>query len=245
MIRINLLPGAAKSARGFGGGAALSSVSGAVTGIASGVRDPFLAGAVGAILVSAAAIGTLYTGQSRRAADLAEREQRAVQDSTRYAAVIAERKHTVAQRDSVVRQIEIIQAIDNNRYVWPHVLDEVSRSLPSYTWLTSMQQTSAAPVPPGADVAPAESGAKPEAKDTVHVDPATKFRVVGHTVDIQALTLFMKQLEASPFIQNVQLAKSEVVLADGKDITEFALDAEYQLPERALLRTSPVTISVR
>ena len=50
-------------------------------------------------------------------------------------------------------QIEIIQAIDNNRYVWPHVLDEVSRSLPSYTWLTSMQQTSAAPVPPGADAA--------------------------------------------------------------------------------------------
>jgi Tfp pilus assembly protein PilN len=245
MIRINLLPGAARSGRSRGGAAGLSSLTGAFAGIASTVRDPFLAGAVGALLVSAGAIGTLYTAQSRQAVELADREQRAVQDSTRYAAVIAERKHTVAPRDSVVRQIEIIQAIDNNRYVWPHVLDEVSRSLPSYTWLTSMQQTSAAPVPPGADAAPVESGAKAEAKDTTHVEPATKFRVVGHTVDIQALTLFMKQLEASPFIQNVQLAKSEVVLADGKDITEFALDAEYQLPERALLRTSPVTISVR
>ena len=244
MIRINLLPGAAKSGRGFGRVAALS-LGSSFSGIASTVKDPFLAGSAAAIILSAGAIGSLYTMQSRTAADLAEREQRAVQDSTRYAAVIAERQHTVAQRDSVIRQIDIITAIDNNRYVWPHVLDEVSRSLPSYTWLTAMQQTSAAPVPPGADAAPAESGAKPEAKDTTRVEPATKFRLVGHTVDIQALTLFMKQLEASPFIQNVQLAKSEVVLADGKDITEFALDAEYQLPERALLRTSPVTIQVR
>jgi hypothetical protein len=43
MIRINLLPGAAKSGRGLGGGAALSSLSGAVAGIAATVRDPFLA----------------------------------------------------------------------------------------------------------------------------------------------------------------------------------------------------------
>ena len=244
MIRINLLPGAAKRGGGRGRAAALSLV-GSFSGVATTVKDPFLTGAVAAIAISALAIGMLYTGQSRRATELAEREQRAVQDSTRYAAVIAERSHTVAQRDSVLRQIEIITAIDNNRYVWPHVLDEVSRNLPSYTWLTSMTQTSAAPVPPGSDTPPSESGAKAAVRDTAQVDPNTKFRVVGHTVDIQALTLFMKQLEASPYIRNVQLAKSEVVLADGKDITEFALDAEYQLPERALLRTAPVTISVR
>ena len=28
--------------------------------------------------------------------------------------------------------------IDSDRYVWPHLLDEVSRNLPSYTWLTSL-----------------------------------------------------------------------------------------------------------
>jgi Tfp pilus assembly protein PilN len=243
MIRINLLPGASSRRRSrFGGGAALAA---SFAGVASSIKDPFLLGASAAVIASVAAIGTLYTTQSRAATELTEREQRAVQDSTRYAAVIAERRNTVAQRDSVVRQLEIIAAIDNNRYVWPHLLDEVSRNLPSYTWLTSLVQTSAAPVPPGADAPPEQSGAKAEAADTAHVEPSTRFRLVGHTVDIQALTLFMKQLEASPYIQSVQLARSEVVLADGKDITEFELDAEYQAPERGLLRTVPVSISVR
>jgi len=242
MIRINLLPGASSRRRKrFGGGA---SIAASFAGLASSIKDPYLLGASAAVLVSVAAIGLLYTTQTRAAEALVEREQRAVQDSTRYAAVIAERRNTVAQRDSVVTQLEIIAAIDNNRYVWPHLLDEVSRNLPSYTWLISLTQTSAAPVPPGADAPPDQSGAK-AAVDSAPVEPITKFRLVGHTVDIQALTLFMKQLEASPFIQGVQLAKSEVVLADGKDITEFALDAEYQAPERGLLRTVPVSISVR
>ena len=27
-------------------------------------------------------------------------------------------------------------AIDEDRYIWPHILDEVSRALPPYTWIT-------------------------------------------------------------------------------------------------------------
>jgi hypothetical protein len=69
--------------------------------------------------------------------------------------------------------------------------------------------------------------------------------MVGNTVDIQALTRFMKDLEASPFVQNVQLAKTSIVIAEGKEITEFQLDAEYQTPEPGAIRTVPVSLSVR
>jgi hypothetical protein len=72
-----------------------------------------------------------------------------------------------------------------------------------------------------------------------------KFRLIGNTVDIQALTRFMKLLETSPFVANVQLARSEMVLIDGKEVTEFQLDAEYERPERAVLTTAPVSLSVR
>ena len=68
-----------------------------------------------------------------------------MQDSTRYAAVIAQRSAAEASRDSVVRQIDVIKAIDGTRFVWPHILDEVSRALPPYTWLVSIAQTSAVP----------------------------------------------------------------------------------------------------
>jgi hypothetical protein len=78
-------------------------------------------------------------------------------------------------------------------------------------------------------------------------EPAPKltFRIAGNTVDIQALTRFMKLLEASPFIQNVQLEKSDVALVDGKDVTEFSLSAEYQTPDSTAIRTIPLTLSVR
>jgi len=64
-------------------------------------------------------------------------------------------------------------------------------------------------------------------------------------VDIQALTRFMKLLEASPFIQNVTLVKSSIVIADGKEVTEFQLDASYQAPDPSAIKTVPVSLSVR
>ena len=72
-----------------------------------------------------------------------------------------------------------------------------------------------------------------------------RFRIIGHTVDIQALTRFMKLLELSPFIQNVQLARSELVNSDGKEVTEFSLDAEYQRPDPSVITTVPVSLPVR
>jgi hypothetical protein len=71
------------------------------------------------------------------------------------------------------------------------------------------------------------------------------FRIVGNTVDIQALTRFMKLLETSPFVQNVQLARSELVLLDGQEVTEFQLDAEYQRPDSTMVTTVPASLSVR
>jgi Tfp pilus assembly protein PilN len=255
MIEINLLPGSGKKARG--GRSAGRSLGAVLSGAARSIKDPYLIGGVATATVCLLAVGGLWFTQSAQARDLTEREQRAVQDSTRYAAVLAERHTAELQRDSALRQLEIIKSIDNNRFVWAHVMDEVSRALPAYTWLTSVAQTSAAPTaqtavpaPPKKDDGKARpAGDKPAAAlaaDTATSGGAMKFRLVGQTVDIQALTRFMKELEASPFIQNVQLAKTSIVLAqDQKEVTEFQLDAEYQTPEAGVIRTVPVSLSVR
>jgi len=70
-----------------------------------------------------------------------------------------------------------------------------------------------------------------------------RFKLVGHTVDIQALTRFMKSLEASPFIQNVQLSRSDLVQAEGKEVTEFTLEAETQSPPPFAIKTVPLIVS--
>jgi Tfp pilus assembly protein PilN len=249
MLEINLLPGTKKprSAGGFPFAASFAAIG-------SGVRDPWLLAATASVVASVAVVGLLFSSQSARATELEVRTENAVRDSTRYATVLAARRTLTAERDSVMRQLQIIRTIDENRYNWAHILDEVSRALPAYTWLTVLEQTTNAPLPPGVDTLPvgpdAAAGAvktKPAGApaDTIAVHPPLGFRVVGQTIDIQALTLFMRQLESSPFIEHVALSKSEIVISDGKDVTQFELNAEFAVPPPGVIRTTPLVVPVR
>jgi Tfp pilus assembly protein PilN len=246
MIEINLLPGARRKTRSTGPSFNFANLTESFRDLSSRVRDPWLLSAVAGITLGLVAIGVMWMYQSRRESSLTEREQKAVQDSTRYASVIAERAKAEAQRDSVKRQIAVITAIDGSRLVWPHILDEVSRALPPYVWLRSLTQTSAISaespeVQAGVAAPAARKGGAPAPSD----ENILTLQLVGNTVDIQALTRFMKALEASPFLQNVTLVRSDVVMQQGKEATEFRLDVQFEKPDSSALRTVPFTVSVR
>jgi Tfp pilus assembly protein PilN len=244
MIKVNLLPGAA----GKSNGASAVDFSALVSGATAGIKDKFLIGAVASVSIVGAVMALLVMGQQSRERTLLERERRSVEDSSRFKVVLAAKAKAEATRDSAYQQVAIIKSIDASRYLWPHLLDEISTSLPQYTWLTSVTQTSVPPSSVGMDsaqtktaAAAAAKGVKPKPLDAktrkaradsvlAVASRSTRFRIVGHTVDIQALTLFMKTLEASPFIQNVQLTRSDMVTSDGKEVTEFQLEAESQTP---------------
>lgn len=250
MIEINLLPGAGnkKAARrqtvSFGSFA---------SGLSGRLTDKFMIAAVVGVTVSVGAVAFLYLSQQRRDSVLQARVEKAVADSTRYANFLKDRYHAEAVRDTLLRQVNIIKSIDQDRYVWPHIMDEVSRALPQYTWLSLVSlngspqgSTNVVALPKQTAADAAKNKNKPPVRiDTsIPVDPVS-VRLSGRTVDIQALTRFMKDLEASPFVQNVQLVKTSIVQQDGKEVTEFQLDAEYQTPEPGVIRTVPVSLSVR
>jgi len=246
MIEINLLPGSGKKQRSTAFN--FSAIGGRAV---SRIKDPFMIAAAVSIVAAVAAVGYLHLAQTQRANELTERERRAVQDSTRYVAVLRERNRALAQRDSVQRQLEIIKTIDNDRFVWAHVMDEVSRALPPYTWLKSITQTafvaapSAAPAPAPAPAPAKGENGKPVPPPPPPPQPALKFQLSGNTVDIQALTRFMKLLESSPFVKNVTIAKAELVTLEGKEVQEFLLEAEYERPDASVVATVPVTLSSR
>lgn len=245
MIEINLLPGARKKARSRGSSVNFAEV---FRDLGSRVRDPWLISAVAGVSIGLLAIAGMWTWQSRRESSLTEREQKAVQDSTRYASVISERTKAEAQRDSVSRQIAVISAIDGTRLVWPHILDEISRNMPPYVWLRSVTQTSAVSSDPPevqAGISKPTKKAAPAPGAPATDDNVLTLQVVGNTVDIQALTRYMKALEASPFLQNVTLVRSDVLMQQGKEATEFRLDMQYQKPDPSALRTVPFTVTVR
>lgn len=246
MIQINLSP-RTNAKGGRRGGPDLSAL---LAGLRSRVRDPYLAAAVASLALAILAVGGMHWRHTSRVASLTEAERQAVQDSTRYAAVLKEQYAARAQRDSIMTQLDIIKSIDDERFIWPHILEEVSRALPAYTWLTSVSQTSpvASAAAVRADSAPAKGAPARQVANrapSIPDAPAVRFRIVGQTVDIQALTRFMKLLEASPFIQNVQLARSDAAADLGQQVTEFQLDAEYKAPAPGVIRTIPVTLTVR
>jgi Tfp pilus assembly protein PilN len=75
--------------------------------------------------------------------------------------------------------------------------------------------------------------------------PPLRFRLSGVTVDIQALTRYMRDLEASPFIRNVTLVNSQLESIEGRDVTKFSLDAEYEVPPPSAIVASPLSIRVQ
>ena len=238
MIEINLTPGASRKSKGRGAGLALAGVFGDAR---SSIKDPFLIAAVVSLLAAAGGVGTMHLSQTKTSADLAAREEQAVADSARFATVLRQRRSAESKRDSVLRQLEVIKTIDADRFIWPHVMDEVSRALPPYTWLKTIAVTAPQSAPPG------PASATPG--DTTKAAPVTpeppKFRIVGNTVDIQALTRFVKLLESSPFIKNVTWGRSEIAIVEGKEVTEFVLDAQYERPDSTMILTQPVSLSVR
>jgi type IV pilus assembly protein PilN len=252
MIQVNLLPGSATKSQGRD-----FNISGLMSGAVSSISDKYLVSAVGTISATVLAVGFLFMGQSSRERGLIEREQRAVQDSARYRVVLQAKAKAEATRDSLYQQVAIIKSIDDSRYLWPHLLEEISNALPQYTWLTVVTQTSAPPSSAVQDTSRRSAAKDQDGKGKVstaaekkaradsvlaEASRATKFRIVGHTVDIQALTLFMKTLEASPFIQNVQLTRSDLVLVDAKEVTEFQLEAESQKPPPYLVKTVAMNV---
>ena len=252
MIQINLLPGANKKA------ASRQSIdlSAFRAGFAGMFKDQFLIGAVSAVVLSLGAVGYLYTTQNANSADLEARRDRSVSDSTRYANFLKDRYHVEAVRDTLLRQVNIIRSLDDDRFIWAHVMDEVSRALPQYTWLTNIsftgtpQGSTNVVAAPKADTSAAAKKAAaargaPKRLDTDVPRDAIGVRVSGHTVDIQALTRFMKDLEASPYLTNVQLDRSELALELNKEVTQFQLTIAYNRPDSTVVRRAPLTLSAR
>jgi Tfp pilus assembly protein PilN len=263
MIEINLLPGDGKKRRRANSTKGLKfeiRPGDLFASLAAKITDKYMLGAVAAAGVCGALIVFMFIHQAAQASGLEERETKALKDSTQFSAVLVAKAKAEASRDSLYQQIAIIKSIDDSRYLWSHLMYEISNALPQYTWLTEITQTSAPRSAAAVDtlkkVVAVDSTQSPEKRAAARnralkarsdsllaTAKDLKFKIVGHTVDIQALTRFMKSLEASPFIQNVQLSRSDLVQAEGKEVTEFTLEAETQSPPAFAIKTVPLVVS--
>lgn len=214
MIEVNLLPkkGKRKATRVGRPRISLPSVPGLP-------RDRWVLGSGLLAILAVAVMAFLFFRVAGAAEELELQIEVAQRDSIRFADVIARAERLQSQRDSIAQRVAVIQEIDEARYVWPHILDEVGRALPDYTWLVSLQQVAAAPAP--------------------------LIRVRGRAATYFALTSFMENLEASPYLGSVRLIASDPVMISvgagaERRIYDYSLEASYTEPPADLVERVPL-----
>lgn len=218
LIEMNLLPGSKRGAARQRRGRRKLGVP-KFAGLSEAIKgDPYVIGVAGLAVIAVLHFGYTMFSQGRELSRLQQELEVQRQDSIRYAANIAAADSLKARQDTLQQKAQIIREIDSDRYVWAHILDEVSVALPEYTWLTGLRQT-------------AGSGTEVE------------FRIDGITGITRALTRFMRDLEESPFVRDVRLVSQEQTQQGQKLVHNFVLMARYQVPDSAAITTEPIIIA--
>jgi Tfp pilus assembly protein PilN len=222
-----------------------------VRALGSRIKDPVLLLAVLSWVGVLGWLGFVFVGTTHELSALTPQLEQSRSENKRFKAFLAEKRHQETIRDSLVAQIGVIRSVDGDRYVWAHVLDEVTRALPAYTWLVDLgpagigntQRTKGAAPPPMARPAAGKKA------DTTKVEnaapPPVQFEVNGRTVDIQAYTRFLRQLEASPWITDVTPVSAQTVVEKERPVTAFTIRATFRQADSAYIRTVPLSQSVR
>ena len=228
MININLRPGQKRKRAGN----PLKGVGERFRALGTRVRDPLLLGAAAAWVIVAGFLAVSWFMTQRELSALEPRIEQARAEHTRFKTFLAQKRKQELIRDSLVAQIGVIRSVDGDRYVWPHILDEIARALPAYTWLTNVAVEAATVV----NIADSTA-------DTTA--PALQFRVEGRTVDMQAYTRFLRQLESSPWIEEVMAVEAKTVVEKERPVTAFTIRATFTRADSAYIRTVPLSESVR
>lgn len=225
-ISVNLRPGAKRGTKAPG--VSMAAGLDRLKALGGAVKDPLRLGAivVWVAVFAALAGGCLWTGS--RLGALEPRVQELLGEQSRYADFLAQKRAAEAGRDSIMQQVRTIQAVDRERFVWPHILDEVAQAVPPYTWLIEV-----APAPAVQPQQPARGAAQ---DTTARV---LTLQISGRTMDIQGYTRLMRNLEDSPFLGGVQAVSANTIVERGRALTAFVLQARYTTPPAEAIRTMP------
>ena len=232
----------------------LQGITEGIRGLGAKVKDPLQVAMIGSWVGVVGFFGFVMVSTSRELSQLEPRLEQTRAENKRFKAFLTEKRHQEMIRDSLVAQIGVIRSVDGDRYVWSHVLDEVTKALPAYTWLTDMgadgvsNRPRNAPPPP-APGSPAARKAKAAADSAAAAGPPARgpvaFTINGRTVDIQAYTKFLRQLEASPWITDVMPVSAQTVVEKERPVTAFSIKATFRDADSAYIRTVPLSQSVR
>lgn len=224
MITINLRPGAKRAPTG----SPLAGLGERAKGLAAKVKDPALSAAIGISTVVLAFVLWGFIGTSMKMNRLQPEMDEARAENQQFRTLLAQIRREERIRDSVVTELQTLRQVDRDRYVWPHILEEVSRALPPATWLTTVAPVSGA------------SGGVVIDQDGNLAAPTLQIEINGRAMDIQGFTRFMRQLEDSPWLSGVTAMSANTLIEQNRAVTAFVVRASFHHADEAYVRRVPV-----
>ena len=160
-------------------------------------------------------VAYLHFSSTSRLADLRVEHETAIADSANNAKLRAQGDSLAAQEAIIAQKMQLIQDIDAGRFTWSHIMDEISRALPSYIWLINMTEG-------------AGEGGKP------------RVRMEGRAGNYYALGKYIEDLESSPFLRGVRLISSSRTIVEERVVLQFVLEMDYETPPPDAIQTVPL-----
>jgi Tfp pilus assembly protein PilN len=246
MLEINLLPGGPrKKAVAAGPSVDLTAL---ITVMKAQLANLWMIGSIAAMIIAIGVGAYLFWAQGHDRTVAEARLEKAKADSANFSKIVLARNAALAKRDTLLRQVNLIRAIDDDRFIWPHIMEEVSKAIPQYVWITIMgyggtpqgsNNVVATPVTPRPKLDTAKIK-KPPVVETTPPRDQVLLRLTGRTVDIQAMTRFTAQLEDSPFLSNVFIERTTPG-TEQENFYQFQLIINYTRPDSMVLRRLPLT----
>ncbi|MFO7587610.1 MAG: PilN domain-containing protein [Gemmatimonadota bacterium] len=213
MIEVNLHPAGPKGRRKRASAPSLPAWLRPPVG-GGGERDRWTIVGLVVPAIAVLAIAGMWLTQRSRTADLEESIAAAVADSTRLADLRTLSDSLVTRERTIRQRLELVRGLDGGRFVWPHILDELSAALPEYTWLTAIRVST--PLP--------DLG--------VQVD--------GLAANPLAITRFVRNLQESPFVARVTIIGTQQQLVQNVAAQAFKLVVHYADPPDDHVQRVPV-----
>ena len=210
MITVNLRPG--KRRKSSGSSFNFKGLLDSFRDLGTKVKDPLLLGAVAGWVCVLGFLGFVYLNNVRQLYTLEPRLEQARSENRRFKTFLADKRRQEKIRDSLLAQITVIR---ERGWRSLHLAPSARRDHQGAAGL-HLAGGYGYHRPPARAAAPR----RPQTQGGLRLrptrmPPALVFQLNGRTIDIQAYTRFLRQLEASPWIEDVTPVSAQTVVEAG------------------------------
>jgi type IV pilus assembly protein PilN len=177
-------------------------------------EDPWNAALIAVLVIVPLIVLSLWLMQRSRDHSLQQQLDAATADSSRLAELRVLSDSLLDRRAAVQKRIDLVEQLDGNRFVWPHLLDEIGRAVPDLAWLTAIKRESSL--------------------------PNVQVQLLGTAANPLVITQFVHNLEQSPYLTNVQIVSTQAQKIKGLTAQAFTLTVNYRSPPSDSVPTAPL-----